>query len=314
MSRSFPSAVGMRLPWRQLPAGLRQAIERELDAPVLSAVSAQAGFSPAFAGRVTTEAGAHFIKATGADLNPDSPAFYAQEARIAASLPEGVPAPRLQSTVEWDSWIALVFEHIDGHNPVTPWRRDELDRVLGAVRDLSGALTPAPIAAPLASEHFTMSLNGFGRLLAEPLAGLDAWTRRHLERLAELEARAPHAARGETLLHFDLRADNIVLTADRVYFVDWPWVAIGAPWIDVLGMAPSITMQGGSSPEEIVAAFPAFTGVAPDDVSAVLASLAGFFTRGALQPPPPGLPTLRPFQAAQGEVARAWLARRMGWE
>jgi hypothetical protein len=28
----------------------------------------------------------------------------------------------------------------------------------------------------------------------------------------------------------------------------------------------------------------------------------------ALRPPPPGLPTLREFQAAQGAVARRWLA------
>jgi len=37
------------------------------------------------------------------------------------------------------------------------------------------------------------------------------------------------------------------------------------------------------------------------------------FTRQALLPPPPGLPTVRAFQAAQGQVARAWLAARTGW-
>ncbi len=50
-----------------------------------------------------------------------------------------------------------------------------------------------------------------------------------------------------------------------------------------------------------------------DEVDAVLASIAGFFTHRALLPPAPGLPGLREFQAAQGEVARAWLARRTGW-
>lgn len=55
----------------------------------------------------------------------------------------------------------------------------------------------------------------------------------------------PPASRGDTLLHLDLRADNIVLTADRVYTVDWPSAAVGAWWVDVLGMAPSVAMQGG---------------------------------------------------------------------
>ena len=39
-----------------------------------------------------------------------------------------------------------------------------------------------------------------------------------------------------------------------------------------------------------------------------IAALAGFFTYQAAQPDPPGLPTLRSFQRAQGAVACEWLA------
>jgi hypothetical protein len=42
-------------------------------------------------------------------------------------------------------------------------------------------------------------------------------------------------------------------------------------------------------------------------VAAILRAVAGYFTCRAL-PPPPGLPTVRAFQAAQGEVARQLLA------
>jgi hypothetical protein len=42
--------------------------------------------------------------------------------------------------------------------------------------------------------------------------------------------------------------------------------------------------------------------------TAILCALAGYFTSQALLPPPPGLPTVRAFQAAQGQVARRWLA------
>jgi hypothetical protein len=48
-------------------------------------------------------------------------------------------------------------------------------------------------------------------------------------------------------------------------------------------------------------------------VSVLLAAVSGFFVSHSLRPPPPGLPTLRPFQAAQGEVALDWLRRRRGW-
>jgi hypothetical protein len=37
-------------------------------------------------------------------------------------------------------------------------------------------------------------------------------------------------------------------------------------------------------------------------------ALAGYFTERSLRPPPPGLPTVRRFQAAQAEVALRWLA------
>jgi hypothetical protein len=50
----------------------------------------------------------------------------------------------------------------------------------------------------------------------------------------------------------------------------------------------------------------------PDAVTTFVASIAGYFTRMSLMPPPAGLPTMRLFQAAQGRVARRWIAQRQG--
>jgi hypothetical protein len=44
-------------------------------------------------------------------------------------------------------------------------------------------------------------------------------------------------------------------------------------------------------------------------VAATLCALGGYFTYQSLQPAPAGLPTVRAFQAAQGEVTRRWLAQ-----
>jgi aminoglycoside phosphotransferase (APT) family kinase protein len=144
--------------------------------------------------------------------------------------------------------------------------------------------------------------------------GLDPWSQRHLDELVALEARVADAVAGQTLLHLDLRADNILLTPDgRVYFVDWPHALVGAAWLDAVAFAPSVTMQGGPEPEEILARWPGGPQAESAAVDAAIASVAGFFTYFALQPPPPGLPTLRAFQAAQGEVARRWLRERTGW-
>ena len=42
-----------------------------------------------------------------------------------------------------------------------------------------------------------------------------------------------------------------------------------------------------------------------------LAGLTGYFLRSSLNPAPPGLPTLRPFQRAQGDAALEWLRKRL---
>ena len=123
---------------------------------------------------------------------------------------------------------------------------------------------------------------------------------------------ATYALKGETLLHTDLRADNILLTPERTWFVDWPHASIGPAWLDVVALAPSVTMQGGPPPEEVIARHYACRGGDGDAITAAVVSIAGYFTRQALQPPPPGIPTVRAFQAAQGVVARRWVAERLG--
>ena len=113
-----------------------------------------------------------------------------------------------------------------------------------------------------------------------------------------------------TLLHQDVRADNLLLTDRGVMVVDWPHARVGQPWIDLLWFAPSVAMQGGPDPETLLRRFGPAADADPEAIDAVLTAIAGFFTVGSLLPDPPGLPTLRAFQAAQGAIARRWLAER----
>ena len=145
-----------------------------------------------------------------------------------------------------------------------------------------------------------------------PESGIPAWAAANLDRLAELESGWSAAVAGDTLLHLDLRADNLLLTDDRVFVVDWPHACTGAAWVDLLVMLPSVLMQGGDA-DRCWQRYPAARDADADCVNAVLAALAGYFTSHSLLPPPPGLPRLRAFQRAQGEVAVDWLASRLGW-
>jgi aminoglycoside phosphotransferase (APT) family kinase protein len=313
-----PPASGVRLPWSGVPAELRAAAERELGSAVTAAVTQSGGFSPGVAARVRLANGRRaFVKAVSAGQNPDSPGIHRAEARIAAALPASTPAPRFLGCVDQDDWVVLMFEDIEGHMPAQPWRADELDRVLAAMADLACSLDPAPIDAPSVVGR-TPSLGCGWSLLAEAaqartddLAGLDPWARDRLALLVAIEAGWADAASGEALVHSDIRADNILLTHNRVVFVDWPWACLAARWLDLVAMLPSVQMQGGPPAEQVFARHPVSKEADPDAVTAAITALAGFFVWQSRQLAPPGLPTLRAFQAAQGETALDWLQTRL---
>jgi hypothetical protein len=238
--------------------------------------------------------------------------MHRREAVVVAALPREAAVPRLLWSYDEDGWVALGFEDIDGHMPAQPWRDDELRLVIEGLRHLHDALTPSPIASTSAADGFATRIRGWEEL-RDSTAALDDWSSRNIERLIDLEARAPAAVSGRTLLNFDLRADNILIAGDRVYFVDWPWARIGAPFVEWLAFAPSVYMQGGPMPEELLR-MASLDAVDDGAVNAVIASMTGYFLGHSHRPPPPGIPTVRAFQAAQGRIALEWLRGRTGWD
>lgn len=313
-----PPAEGRRLPWTELPIHLRARVEHLLGSPVLAATTQPGGFSPGIAARLVLADGKRaFVKAVG-DINPSAPSLHRAEARIAAALPPSAPAPRFLGAIDSDGWVILAFDDVDGALPVQPWRDDELARVLAATADLAGALTPAPIDAPPAATRYHALGRGWQLLVddaaagADDLAGADPWVRTHLSDLAGLERGWDRAVEGATLAHGDVRADNILLTADRVMFVDWPWACLAPPWFDLVAMLPNVAMNGGPAPEDVLAAHPTAATADPAAITTVVAALAGTWTYLGRQPDPPGLPTVRAFQRAHAAVALRWLHERLG--
>jgi aminoglycoside phosphotransferase (APT) family kinase protein len=315
-----PPATGLRLAWGDAPAWLRAEVEDRLGGRVVEAITQPGGFSPGVAARLRLADGRRaFVKAVGPEPNPDSPGVHRGEARVMAALPRSAPAPRMLWSLDQHGWVALAFEDVDGAQPALPWRPGDLRRVLEVVAAMAVALTPAPAGIPLIADRLHDSFTGWRDLAAarsagdDDLAGLDPWAARHLDRLAALEAGWPAATEGPTLLHSDLRADNLLLTSTRVAAVDWPWACAGAAWVDLLLLLPSVTMQGGPDPEPTFATHPVAADADPEAVITALAAFAGFLIGGSRQLPPPGLPTLRAFQLGQGPVALDWLRRRTGW-
>ena len=61
-------------------------------------------------------------------------------------------------------------------------------------------------------------------------------------------------------------------------------------------MLPSVAMAGGGAAVDVFARHPGAHGLDLADVRDVLAGIAGYFVRSAVQPAPPGIPNLRAFQ------------------
>jgi hypothetical protein len=308
---------GVRVEWSEVASEVRDRVAAELGSPVVEAINQPGGFSPGVAARCRLADGRRcFIKAISAAENPGGAGFHRREAVVTAALPPGLPVPTLLAVVDESEWVVLAFNEIDGEPPRQPWTLAELKSTFDALAQLSAATTPCPIAdLPTFGQHYASVFASFRTLAGghPDAARLDAWTQRHLSMLADLEGEWEAAAEGESLLHTDLRADNLLVRRDGgVMVVDWPHACRGASWVDVACMLPSVGLDGGPSPIEVEAQLDPLTDADADAVNRVLVALLGYFVFQSMQPDPPGIPTVRAFQRAQGDVTRTWLAHRLG--
>jgi hypothetical protein len=309
-------AAGVHLPWADVPDAVRTWAAGVGGGAPASIRDVAGGFSPGATSVLDCPRGAIFVKAVGAGLNPESPDFHRREAVVSASLPVAPEFPRLLDFYDDGDWVALAFDAIDGRPPVHPWDDGELRAAVRALDALHQRLTPNPVqGAPSAGDRLGGLFGGWAELAAldDPPEGLHGWSGRNLDRLAELESGWRAAVTGSTLLHCDVRSDNLLVTKSAVVFVDWPHACVGAPVFDLVAWAPSVTLEGGPAPEQLFALSEPASGVDRDVLAVLVAGFSGFLVCHSLRPPPPGLPTLRSFQAAQGEVAVAWLRRLTGW-
>ncbi|MFB4273609.1 hypothetical protein [Nonomuraea sp. GTA35] len=67
---------------------------------------------------------------------------------------------------------------------------------------------------------------------------------------AAFECLDPAHLRGNTLLHYDLSANNLLISGQRVKVVDWSFAARGADWLDAALFAPRL-VEAGHNPVEV---------------------------------------------------------------
>ena len=302
-----------RITWADLPGEIRARVEELSGSRVVQAASAQGGFSPGLASTLTLADGRTvFAKAIATGTGPGSSELLRRERRNLTALGALAFGSRMIAGHDDGDWVVVVFEHVPGHAP-RPSDPAERARMIRAYEEVAASLTPSPIVAATFSQAFGDSLDRWSIAMpGDAGVELDPWIATNFDLVRSLASRWRDASVGDTLVHGDLRADNMLLDGDRVVVVDWTEVCIGAPWLDWALAVPSVCLFPGTPAPEAVFRESTLAAVAPAaDVTAVLAAVTGYFLCSAVLPVNPALPHLRDFQRAQGLVAASWLRERV---
>jgi SAM-dependent methyltransferase len=214
--------------------------------------------------------------------------------------------PRFRPEVRgWDDGEhpLLVLEDLSHAYWPPPWEAGQVERVLSTLDDL--ASRPVPSGFPELESSERDSLSGWRKVVRDPSEFLQlglvsrGWLEGCLEALVEAERGL--VLTGDSVVHLDVRSDNLCLLDDRVVFVDWNWACRGRKGLDAAFLAPSLRLEGGPLPEEIGAGGPSEA-----------AALAGYFAANAGKPTSPGAPLVRKFQLRQLRIALPWACRELG--
>lgn len=234
-----------------------------------------------------------FVK-TG-QIDP-SPQWVRDEYRVYGVV-EGDFMPELLGFEDGESPL-LVLEWIADAWWPPPWRDEDVAAVQAALEEIA-AIEPEGDLPLLVDNTWP----GWPDVAAdpEPFLGLGLLSREQLDAVlpALIAAVAETRLDGASLLHCDVRSDNLCIRHGRAILVDWNHARVGNPAVDLAFWLPSLKLEGGPPPESF-------------GVDEFAPFVAGFFAALAGLPKPPNAPTVREFQHAQLEVALPWACAALG--
>jgi hypothetical protein len=211
------------------------------------------------------------------------------------------PPPRLLGAVDESDSVALILEDFGGERWPPPWG----EAGVGAVRDALAELAAVrPVRGLPRLDAMRRDVSGSWAVQIDPVPFLrpklctPAWLMANLETLVSAERNA--ILEGDSLLHLDVRSDNICLTASGVRLVDWNWASAGRSKVDAAFWAPSLHAEGGPAPENLL-------GHEPE----LAALVCGFFAANAGLPAGDRAARVREIQKSQLRVAFPWAVRSL---
>ncbi|CUR61650.1 putative Aminoglycoside phosphotransferase [metagenome] len=310
-----PRAVGVRLTYAAVPTSVRAWVEDALGSPVVATAEQVGGMSPGCATRVTCADGTRaFVKAVGAELNPDTPGLFRREIGVLTHLGEHELWARLLAPYDDGAWVALLIEDVDGRHPDLS-HPDELAAVLAGTDRLSAVLRERDVPDTVDLMDVAHVLRKWADCL-DGLAGAPAgtpvpdWLRSDPDGWAAVLR--DHAARPMPhVAHWDIRIDNLLRRPDgRIVFVDWGMTARGPAWTDAL--LARLERVDEAWFDDSLASSPALRDVGDDAVTAFLAGFSAHLAVRSVVAVDVNLPTLNDFRRRESRRMLEAVARRTG--
>ncbi len=239
-----------------------------------------------------------FVKAARAEHTAE---WLRREHEVYAHL-RGSFIARLEAFDDHPVYPVLVLEDLSDADWEVRWYPGRVAMVRAALAELARS-EPPPNTRPV-RETFP-ELFGRWRTVEEdpePFLSTGIRSRRWLERaLPTLNAAADAVpADGDDLLHLDVRSDNLCFRDDNAILVDWNWCSTGNADLDLAAWLPSLAVEGGPQPWEVL-----------PRAGEYAAFLAGVWAAVVGLPAPPTAPTVRAQQRRQLEAALAWCEREL---
>lgn len=310
-----PRAVGVRLPYTAVPTAVHAWVEQELGSPVVATSEQVGGMSPGCATRLTCADGTRaFVKAVGAELNPDTLALFRREVGVLGAIGEHELWARLLASYDDGAWVALLIEDVEGRHPDFT-DTAELEAVLAGTDRLSAVLQEREVPATVDLVDVAFVLRKWADCLttladAPAEAPVPDWLRADPRGWAdvlrdEAAGSMPHVA------HWDIRVDNLLRRpGGEVVFVDWGAAARGPAWADPL----LARLERVDEPwfDDSIATSPALREAGGEVVTAFLAGFGAHLAVRSVVAVDVNLPTLNDFRIRESRRMLEAVARRTG--